>query len=840
MHPIGGGVGEGGNNNTNINNDNNNNNNNVDNNITNIKSNDNENNGVDGIATNSNYYNVHDGRSSLERTRSQYQRKLERQRQLEMMEAAASGTAPSMQLITTPNSTSSYSTAPSPDFLSGNGSMNMNNAASTKGIAAVATTTAASGQFDINHGLRSRETARRFLHDEDDDDAAAATNTNVNQIHSNTPTVGIAAKELFGRPREYDYNSGQMNLMDHDTAVYKQSTSSSLGQRISNFLIPARTGTEQDGIILSDDGYRFPNNSDYHRRSTATKEKRGNHPLLYVLLSFALFAVVYFVLVHPHLKNDENSNDSEYTGIVDHMKGILPGLHSHAESEQILRDENSKRFNTIFDVLIQDGSTPTKAFLHYEGPEYMALRWVSYTDPAKLDPSSVVPSEIVQRYAMAVLYFDSYIEFQEHYGKQSSIGNMTDTTEQTIGVPNPGWTRKDYWMTEKGICMWYGVHCEEKIVDNKRMTQYNENGNVIKIALPNNNVYGSLPRELIAFDNLLTIDFSNNKLRGQFPIHMGRLFKLQFLYLEHNDLSGQIPDDIGNLEGLIELYMGNNHLNASIPSTMDRLYNLQTLSMDHNELSGKIPDLSSIKGLYNLWLHNNKLNGFFPFELALLTSLYQLHVNDNEFTGTIPPELGNSIHLLSLHLENNHLDGTIPNFLFQYLNDIKEIHLDNNRLSGSIPETVDALINIRTLSLHHNVLNSTIPSTIGGMKNLNKLHLYNNQLSGSVPSEIGDVSALQEFWANDNKLNGVLPSEVGKCRQLETIYLEHNTFVDTIPAEIGGIDGLKSFRIFDNYIMDTSMPDSICVNRNEQFSSLKYIAADCTDKIKCSCCDKCY
>lgn len=747
---------------------------------------------------------------TLERTQSQYERKIARRQQLDLMESTATG-----MVVQPPNyepPSVAVQQPPAPDFLN------------------EAPATTSSTMIGTPEGLRSRETARRFLYDEDDEETAHIMKTNVT-----TPT-GIAAKDLFEK-RDYNPNAG-INLMDHNIADYKTKTpayatgydngtssSTSFTKRMGQYLFPVTTGTEKEGI-MTDDGYFA--SPDKRQRVTVwgsicnDKKKRRR-------LMCLLFSIIMIVILSVSLSR------------MDH----IPGIPNEAAQEAKARQYKASRYDGMLDIMLRSGTTVKDQLLEQEGVEYMALRWISYTDPAQLDPSDPsLYSAIIQRYAMAVFYYDSYMEFQQHFGEQTSIGNMSNHNEQTIGLPNPGWHRKDNWMSEMGICMWYGVHCEEQIVNGARITQYNENGNVTSIILSENNVYGSLPRELVAFKSLLTLDLSMNELRETIPYHMGDMYHLQFLYLQQNQLTGTLSTRLGQMYGLKEFYVSDNNLIGTIPIEFNRLYHIKTLALDQNDFTGNIPDLSGCKELVNLFVHDNKLGGFFPYEVSLLTSLYELHMSNNKFTGTIPGELGSSTNLISLKVDNNQIHGEIPDYLFRNMNNLKEFYCNNNLLTGNIPTSLSSLKQVHTFALNYNKLISFIPPEIGNMTSLVKLHLYDNMLTGPIPTSIGGLGAIEELWLNDNSLSGPLPNEIGNLHRIETLYLEHNKFSDYVPFSFGNIASLKTFRIYDNNIIGT-MPTSICELRDNTMSSLKYIAADCysnvtsSAQIVCTCCDKC-
>ena len=55
---------------------------------------------------------------------------------------------------------------------------------------------------------------------------------------------------------------------------------------------------------------------------------------------------------------------------------------------------------------------------------------------------------------------------------------------------------------------------------------------------------------------------NNNQLSGSIPKELGRLASLQLLWLQDNQLSGRIPNQLGRLRRLRGLELNNNNLNT--------------------------------------------------------------------------------------------------------------------------------------------------------------------------------------------------------------------------------------------------------------------------------------
>lgn len=78
---------------------------------------------------------------------------------------------------------------------------------------------------------------------------------------------------------------------------------------------------------------------------------------------------------------------------------------------------------------------------------------------------------------------------------------------------------------------------------------------------------------------------SNNQLIGTIPKEVGNLTTLSVLNLNSNHLEGTIPTELGRCTALTTLDPGNNNLNGPIPENLADLAQLQCLVLSYNNLS---------------------------------------------------------------------------------------------------------------------------------------------------------------------------------------------------------------------------------------------------------------
>lgn len=722
--------------------------------------------------------------SAIDKSASQYERKLARQRQLEQMEAAASGIDTAPQLL---------------DISSSNDSS----------------------------GLRSRnETARRFLTDEDD--TSAKNNNNDNKQHLRSPVKPPTGQSVFGR--DVLAPTVGLNLMDHTTGVYHEPTR---GEKLWNTLRAWMTTggsnnnnnphhAEFDASAPDHDKYGM----DYSYNASDLHHAGGNkRSLTYLFMTMwqdrrkrSLFLLVVAALVF--------------------VCSLATVQRSFFPTAKVVRQQNNHRFSAAMDSIIQQGISHADTFTNYDSAQYHALRWVSYSDPALVD--DVTSTEFLHRYALAVFYYQCYLTFEHQAGKQKPI---EDGIRQWEGVPNPGWTRRDHWLSEKGVCQWYGVHCVPRQVTNpdtgeqKYITQYDSNDAPHGIRMRQNHIVGQIPQEFKAMDELLDIDLGANKLSGTVPSYLGRLYQLQFLHLNNNHLKGTVPSEIGSMESLKRLDLRHNALEGQLPTELGRLYKMERLELDHNALTGVVPDLTECHNLTTIHMENNKLDGIFAFTLALQVSLKELHLQSNSIKGSIPGEIESIRKLEVLRLERNELTGQLPHGMFHRMMKLREVTAQDNKLSGTFPTDPSAMEKLEILALSNNKMQGSIAKEWGDVTSLRKLHLQRNQLTGSIPQSLGALTDMEDLWLEENALTGHVPYTLGQCHKLANLYLEGNKLDGGVPTELGNLSSLQSMRLHGNGL-EGQVPYELCDLKTDQH--LKFLSADCNDAITCDCCDECH
>ena len=390
------------------------------------------------------------------------------------------------------------------------------------------------------------------------------------------------------------------------------------------------------------------------------------------------------------------------------------------------------------------------------------------------------------------------------------------------------WADNTNWLSQEPVGTWYGVSTDSK-------------GHVTDVDLANNNLSGSVPRQLAGLSNLKSLNLGTNGfLSGPLPRELINL-DLRVLHLDGTRLCAPlgeefqawlqtIPDrnlsscevlDLKTLKTLFALFNNTNGLEWSDRTNWNSEAPLEEWHGITTDEDGRITELN---------LANNNLIGSLPAGLAELTELKKLDFSDNDgLTGPLPQEW-TELSLEYLWMEGTQLCAP-PDSRFQtWLEEISDFSISN--CTDTRPEwyvlgslysstkgkdwtnngnwmseapldqwygvTTDEEGRVSTLDLRDNNLLGELSSELGQLSGLASLNLSQNDLSGTIPSELGQLAALMSIDLDGNNLSGVIPGELGQLTDLEYLSLGWNDLSGEIPTELGQLVRLKTMALNSN------------------------------------------
>lgn len=401
--------------------------------------------------------------NTFDKTQTQYERKLARQKQLDMMEAAASGVSPEALSSSARSTPSSFSNQ----------------------------------QSGSDGGVGS---ARRFLWDADDEEyknvpsraftggAEADQDINLNGHSQRGSGFGLPSFSAT-TGMEADHSSNISPRRNQSAWLNDASPSADAEE----YLEDVRFGRHKRGGVVSCIGscclgtfHTFVGAFALLAECLTGKCTKRSCLMVGILVALVAFAVTITAIVKSTNSDDDIPEAPELdNSILDPM-----------------------RFNAIRQVVLESGfSTPENVDTNGTA-QNLAIRWLTDDDPGNLEPDHVA---MLQRYALATFFFSTYVssEYQEEQATDDAYQNASDYDFE--------WANVDHWMTDKGICMWFGVTCPPLLHEGNEQTVYNGNSDVLHLNLTENNIRGTIPPEIAALENLITLDLGRNNLEGTIP-----------------------------------------------------------------------------------------------------------------------------------------------------------------------------------------------------------------------------------------------------------------------------------------------------------------------------------
>ncbi|CAB9505262.1 LRR receptor-like serine threonine-protein kinase At4g08850-like [Seminavis robusta] len=308
-------------------------------------------------------------------------------------------------------------------------------------------------------------------------------------------------------------------------------------------------------------------------------------------------------------------------------------------------------------------------------------------------------------------------------------------------------------------------------------------------------------------------------------------------------------------EKIIALNLTHNGLCGTFPlreMTVSLGWSLRSIDLSGNHITGDlslrelenetaISELVSWPHLRKLRMQDNQLGGNLPIDwMHTCKDIEEINLSGNAFVGTLPDHAFQySENLRRIQLDHNQLAGRVP--VIGHLEKLEHLEIQDNVFTGPFPTGVFMLTSLLELRAGDNLFSGTLSTDLANMINLEVLTVENNRLHGAVPDVFYTLPNMTQLSLRGNNFTGQLPESLAATERLEALALEGNSFSGTLSSSLSGLTNLKSLLLFNNHLTG-KIPDEVCSLKEGffNFKRLRHIAADCSLKVACSCCDECY
>lgn len=160
------------------------------------------------------------------------------------------------------------------------------------------------------------------------------------------------------------------------------------------------------------------------------------------------------------------------------------------------------------------------------------------------------------------------------------------------------------------------------------------------------------------------------------------------------------------------------------------------------------------------WMSSKHECNWFGVECNMLGTVVNLDLGYILVDGLVPREIGLLKGLKDLDLHGNELQGVIPHRLLVGLKSLEFFRIQMNGMFGAIHKEIINMKNLKELYLYGNYISGTIPKEISKLKKLERIDVYANQLGGTIPKELANLPKLRYLDLHDNNFVGTMPKEI--------------------------------------------------------------------------------
>ena len=186
---------------------------------------------------------------------------------------------------------------------------------------------------------------------------------------------------------------------------------------------------------------------------------------------------------------------------------------------------------------------------------------------------------------------------------------------------------------------------------------------------------------------------------------------------------------------------------------------------------------------------------------------YKLLYTDN-IVGIDPNTVEGLINLKTLKLQDNRIKELKIN-TFNNLIKLEYLYLNNNQITQIEPNTFDGLSSLKELYLGNNIISELKENTFNGLSSLQKLELQNNSINIVKPGVFNGLSSLKELYLGSNKIRALKKNTFNELNNLEKLSLKSNHIDEVEDGAFNGLNNLEILYFTKNVITENYKKENI-------------------------------
>ncbi|KAG0564627.1 hypothetical protein KC19_8G126400 [Ceratodon purpureus] len=279
---------------------------------------------------------------------------------------------------------------------------------------------------------------------------------------------------------------------------------------------------------------------------------------------------------------------------------------------------------------------------------------------------------------------------------------------------------------------------------------------------------------LEACPNLLKLNLKNCTSITTLPHSIGRLSKLQTLYLNFCKNLQELPSSIGHLTGLVELYLSGCENLKALPDSITTLPGLNKLYMWGCSSMSRMPP-SPMTGLSRVYME--------------LTA---------EWQALAVGELMNALSVLILcKCTDDAITVLDSSGAFGNLHQLSFIRIAWSPGMTKLPQTMGLLTNLNWLVLWDCGRVRELPECMGHLKLLTGLRLIRCGRLEALPDCLGALTSLRHLWIQQCTSLTKLPQSIGLLSSLRGLRIEGCPGLQPLPDSLRQLNALERLDVLD-------------------------------------------